>query len=317
PGPGEQMGSARRQESPTGSRRFQGGREAMPRSRPYRLALLSTVFTSSLAMVLAQEPGGDRPKEPGPWVKAQAGAEKGAGDPARMQWLLKAWEGQSAKLKALDVRINRIDLAPAWTEELRFEGRAVFKEPELAYLDFKKVKTAPDAKGKQAPVIDPKTGKPIAMPHETIVCNGKEVWQYLHDLRQVFVYPLAKEQRKRALDEGPLPFLFNMKAQEAERRYVMSLEGQTEKYYFVVVQPRLQEDRETFKTAWIFLDPKYLLPLRIVLFAPDGKSTKDFQLWGIQANKEFEDRIFQGGVPPRNPADRRAPWKVVRNPDAQ
>jgi hypothetical protein len=108
-----------------------------------------------------------------------------------------------------------------------------------------------------------------------------------------------------------------MKAQEAERRYLMSLEGQTEKYYFVVIQPRLQEDRESFKTAWIFLDPKFLLPLRIVLFAPDGKSTKDFQLWGIQANKEFEDRIFQGGVPPRNPADRRPPWKVVRNPDAQ
>jgi TIGR03009 family protein len=234
-----------------------------------------------------------------------------------MQWLLKAWEGQSAKLKTLDVRINRIDLAPAWNEEIRFEGRAVFKEPELAYLDFKKVKTAPDAKGKQAPVIDPKTGKPIAIPHETIVCNGKEVWQYLHDLRQVFVYPLAKEQRKRALDEGPLPFLFNMKAQEAERRYLMSLEGETPESYFVVIQPRLQEDKESFKTAWIFLHTKYLLPLRIVLFAPDGKSTKDFRLWGIQANKEYADRIFQGGVPPRNPADRRPPWKVVRNPDAQ
>src|SRR5262249_62083246 len=98
PGPGEQMGSARRQESPTGSRRFQGGREAMPRSRPYRLALLSTVFTSSLAMVLAQEPGGDRPKEPGPRVKAQAGADKGAGDPARVQWLHNGLGSESATM---------------------------------------------------------------------------------------------------------------------------------------------------------------------------------------------------------------------------
>src|SRR5437763_3073840 len=86
-------------ESPMGSRRFQGGREAMPRSRPYRLAVLSTVFTSTFAMVLAQEPGGDRPKGPGAGVNAQAGADRGARDPARMQWLLQAWEGQSAKLK--------------------------------------------------------------------------------------------------------------------------------------------------------------------------------------------------------------------------
>ncbi len=85
----------------------------------------------------------------------------------------------------------------------------------------------------------------------------------------------------------------------------------------MVIQPRLPEDKESFKAAWIFLDRKYLLPFRIVLFAPDGKSTKDFTLWGTQANKEFDDRYFQGGVPRRDPSDRRPPWKVVRNPDAQ
>jgi TIGR03009 family protein len=276
---------------------------------------LSAAFTSSFAFVLAQERGDDRAKGAG--VNAQPGAAGAAEQPGRMERLLKAWERQSEKLKSLDVQINRIDKTPAWDEEIRFQGRAVFKRPELAYLNFNKVKTATDAKGKPAPVIDPKTGKPVAIPYETIVCSGKEVWQYLHDVREIFVYPLAKEERKRALDEGPLPFLFNMKAVEAERRYLMSLEGQTKEYYFVVVQPRLQQDQESFKKAWIWLHPTYLLPLRIVLFAPDGKSTKDFRLGDIKANKPFEDRDFQGGVPPGQPGDRRPPWKVVRNPDAQ
>ncbi len=199
----------------------------MRRSRSSLLAVLGAVFTSSFALVLAQERGDDRAQGAGARVPAQAGAAGApGGKAARMQWLLKAWEGQSKKLKTLDVHINRIDLAPAWNEELRFEGRAVFKKPELAYLNFNKVKTTKDAKGKQVPVVNPKDGKPVSTPHETIVCTGREVWQYLHDLRQVFVYPLAKEERKRALDEGPLPFLFNMKAQEAERRYFLSLEGE-------------------------------------------------------------------------------------------
>src|SRR5262249_21932659 len=128
---------------------------------------------------------------------------------------------------------------------------------------------------------------------------------------------LAKEQRKRTLDEGPLPFLFNMKAEEAKQRYVMRLQGEDKNHYWVEVQPRLQEDRESFKTAWIRLDRQFLLPVRIVLFSPDGKSTKDFRLSEIQPNKDFSDRIFQGGVPTRQPGDPRPPWKVIRNPDAQ
>src|SRR5207248_655824 len=62
-------------------------------------------------------------------------------DPARMKRLLQLWAGQSSKLKSLDVTISRVDEAPAWGNADRFEGRALFLSPNLAWLDFKRVGT--------------------------------------------------------------------------------------------------------------------------------------------------------------------------------
>jgi TIGR03009 family protein len=264
------------------------------------------VLASGLAPALAQDQRNDRGMAARNGVGAQAGQAQP--DPARMNQLLKDWEKQSAKLKTLDVKLYRIDSTPAWNEEVHYEGRAVFKRPELAYLDFRKIKIARNAKGQLAPEVDPKNKQRVTAACETIICTGKEVWQYIYDVKQIFVYPLDKQQQKRALDEGPLPFLFNMRAEDAQRRYEMSLERETPKFIWVVVQPKLAQDRESFKKAWVFLDPQFLLPLRIVLFAPDGKSTKDFHLSGIQPNAAVDNRYFEG-VGLRG-------WKVIRDPQA-
>jgi TIGR03009 family protein len=262
------------------------------------------VLASSLAPAVAQDQRNDRAMAPRNGAVAQAA--QGQPNPARMDQLLKDWEKQSAKLKTLDVKLYRIDATPAWNEEIHYEGRAVFKRPELAYLDFRKIKVARDAKGKVAPVVDPKNKQRVTAACETIICTGGEVWQYIYDVKQIFVYPLDKQQQKRALDEGPLPFLFNMRADDAKRRYAMSLEREDPKFIWVSVQPKLAQDRESFKKAWVFLDPRFLLPLRIVLFAPDGKSTKDFVLSGIQPNAAVDNRYFEG-VALRG-------WKLIRDP---
>ncbi len=286
----------------------------MPRSRmiPY-LSLLALVAVGP-ASIMAQEAAPGRVARPAPRAgqAAQPAARQGQpNDPAKMKWLLKAWEKQSEKLKTLDVRIYRIDKDVKWKDEVHFEGRAVFKNPNLAYLDFKKIKLAPDAKGQLVPQKDPRTGKLVAAPTETIVCNDQAVWQYLYEGRQIFLFPLDKGQRQRALDEGPLPFLFNMKAQEAEKRYEMVLQGEDPKYYLVKVFPRLTDDKESFRVAFLYLEKKFLLPARIALVSPDGKSSRDFFLDNIQPNKEVKDDIFRGGVPARGG------WKVVQNPAAQ
>ena len=147
----------------------------------------------------------------------------------------------------------------------------------------------------------------MTTPFETIICTKDEVWQYRFDLKQIFVFPLDKNARKRALEEGPLPFLFNMKADEAKARYDMLLLEEDAKQILLKITPKLKEDLESFSTAWVLLDAKFLLPTRIVLLAPDKKSTKDFYLSNIRANQLVNAAFFRVGDPGK-------PWKIERNP---
>ncbi len=283
----------------------------MPRARRIFLSSLSVVVASSLATAFPQDGAGSRAPAARPGPNAPAGqAKKAVPNPALMQQLLKDWERQSAKLKTLDVWIYRIDRTPDWNEEIHYEGRAVFKSPQLAYLDFKKIKTVRNAQKKLVPMADPNDPKKrVTTPQETIICGANEVWQYLHPVKQIFIYPLAKEQRQRALDEGPLPFLFNMKAAEAKVRYDMTLIGENKKYYSVLVRPRRPEDQEAFRMAQIILDKEWVLPVQITLISPDRKSSKEFRVEHIIPNAAVNDDWFRGRTLKN--------WKVERNPNAQ
>ena len=217
---------------------------------------------------------------------------------ANMKQLLQEWEKKSSLLKTLDVAIKRRDKSAAWGNE-EYEGRAILKSPDLAWLDFQKVE------------IDEKTKEKKLTPEQRIICTGTEVWQYKSDTKQIFVFPLEKEDQKRALEEGPLPFLFNMKAAEAQARYWMALTNETKEYYVVTVVPRLKIDQEAFSKAYLKLNKEYF-PERIVLVSPDGKSTKDFTLTDVKRNQSWKgmDDNFKG-VPLGKP------WTVVRDPGGQ
>lgn len=229
---------------------------------------------------------------------AQAGSNPAAvriaptADPSRMARLLKLWEQQSAQLKTLDVTIERTDKNPAWGEDEHYVGRALLMSPDLAWLDFQKVAS--------------KDGQLILTPWERIISTGEEVWQYRCDTKQIFIYPLEKQPQKRALEEGPLPFLFNFREAEARQRYELSLMGEKEDHYWIGIRPKLVMDQDAFSMAFVKLDKRLLLPVRIYLMAPDGKSTKNFELTKIYPNKEVMRANFQGRA--LGP-----PWKVIDN----
>lgn len=209
----------------------------------------------------------------------------------KMERLLQLWEGQSSRLKTLDVKIKRTDKAPAWGAE-EYEGRAILKAPNLAYLHFDK--------------IVEENGKKSRVRAEQIRCTGEEVWQYKFDTEQIFVFPLDREQRKRALEEGPLPFLFNMKAAEAKARYTMRLVREDPASYMIAVVPKVEIDQESFSRAFVQLDRKFLLPTRILLIAPNGKDSKDFVLYDIKPQAAVDDANFRGQTVKN--------WKIERNP---
>jgi TIGR03009 family protein len=269
-------------------------------------ALIAALLAIAASRAAAQAP----PAQPDPRRNADANANAAPGaaqrqpppiDPRRIEDLLRQWEQNSANLRTLDVRMARVDHSDAWDENERYEGRAMFKSPNRAWLDFQKERDVKDPKPGQA--------KTELVPHERIICTGSEVWQFSCSTRQVFIYPLEKDVQLRALEEGPLPFLFNFKVADAKKRYEMALVAEDADTATIRIVPRLPIDQQNFKLAVVTLDRRvYLLPRRIFLVRPDGKSSQDFRLDLSRnvANCEVMDVNFAPQVVKG--------WKVVRNP---
>jgi TIGR03009 family protein len=226
----------------------------------------------------------NQPRRPAPGQIAPAAPAQGqmaaripANDP-EVDKLLAEWERRSSQLTTLTVAFNREDKMKGWEPE-SYRGNAFLQSPNLACLHFQKQK----GQGKAVTFID----------HERIVVNAQEVRQYDFMTKEIFVFPLDRNQRKRALQEGPLPFLFNMKAAEAKQRYLMTIREQNRTSYLIDVLPLIEQDRSVFSRAYLQLNKTSFLPDRLLLVATNGKDTQDYSFSGIQANQLINKVFFE------------------------
>jgi TIGR03009 family protein len=275
---------------------------------PRLLTLAAVVGTAGAPLASAQGQKKDSQVKPAQ-AEVRAGVAPAADrlaapvDPGRLARLLKLWEQESGQLKTLDVTIERTDKNPAWGADEKYVGRALLMSPNHAWLDFNKIVLDKDDK----PLLN-KDGRPVTQPYERIICTGDEVWQYRSDTKQIFIYPLEKQPQKRALEEGPLPFLFNFRESEARQRYEMALMSKPEEekdHYWIGIKPRLVMDKEAFSFAYVKLDKALLLPVRLYLVSPDGKSAKNFDLEKVKPNVRVMTDNFKGGTI--------KDWKVIDN----
>ncbi len=314
------------------------------RQIPLSLATMSTVAVLILGFaattpLAAQEPGQGiprtgvkaaavQPKRPA--APADKGVRKAAQEPANavpprekvdlvaakaMDDLLQKWEIKSAKIKTLSVKYKRKDVSRLFNTEKVYEGEARLTSDNRAYLDFWEI-----VQGQAKPVFD-----------ERIICDGKDVYQFKGATRQIFVFPLPADQRQKAIQQGPLPFLFNMRAAEAKKRYHMTLAGEDAESYTIKIIPLLPIDREEYSQALIKLsknpeDPsRDLLPQAIRLTSPEGKDTKTFTFSaeGMIPNKPIGDNWFDGAKMtaglsrlPKRADGTEQRWAVIHNPGA-
>jgi TIGR03009 family protein len=268
--------------------------------RSYRRLVALSLCAVALkpAIGLSQTAPAQRPSATAPAARAeqkQATPTKSPEELARlaqrMDVLMAAWEDRSAKVKELDAEFTRQDKSPAWQEEAEYKGRALLKSPDLAYLDFEKFESA----------------QKKHVHHERIICTGKEVFHYQTASRQIFIYPLSKEERSRALEEGPLPFLFNMKADKAKQRYKMNLLSENDLGAWIQILPLEKIDQESFSKVYVLLNKQKFLPDRLILWAPNGKDTQDYKFKTIKMNSNIDVTNFEGKIPATG-------WDVVRNP---
>jgi TIGR03009 family protein len=257
--------------------------------RPIALLLALTAGSGLVAAVCGQSIAPQRKAVP-PIPRSDPAAEQAKRQ--QLQALLGLWEKQSAPRKTLDATFTRVDTSPAWDETDEYQGRAYLQSPNLAHLDFQKIERAKDAL--------------VLVPHEQIIFAGTHVLQYAYATKQIFVFPIAREERNRVLQEGPLPFLFNMRASELTKRYSMTLIDQNQDAYFIRIDPTLNPDRADFGHAFLWLNKRSFLPDKLLIVDVNGKDTKEYKFTSIKENARIDPQVFQG--------KKFAGWKVVENP---
>ena len=223
-----------------------------------------------------------------------------------MNLLLAEWEKQSKKVTSLNVVFERVDRSVKWGDQV-YQGQAMLKSPDLACLEFKKA--IPDADGKPKTKTDSSGQKVIEVekePFQRIVCTGKEVLQYEFDEKAIYIYPLDKEARQKALQQGPLPFLFNMKAADAKKRYGMTLIDQDKEMYLIGIVPNEEIDKQSFNKAFVWLRKSDFLPSKLYLLPIGDKDKQEFRFTLIAPNTTIRDEYF-------HPATNIPNWKINRN----
>ena len=243
------------------------------------------------------------PLSPAELKAKQAADAKARGE---MDLLLDEWEKQSKKVTSLQVVFERIDRSLKWGDQV-YQGQAILKSPDLACLEFKKA--VDDGQGKPVYKTNDKGQKVLDVekePFQRIVCTGKEVLQFEFDEKAIYVYPLDKEARQKALQQGPLPFLFNMKAADARQRYGMTLLDQTKDEYTIAIIPREEIDKQSFNKAFVRLSKANFLPNYLVLLPVGEKEKQEFRFTMIAPNQVVPEGYF-------HPSIDLVGWKVNRN----
>ncbi len=208
--------------------------------------------------------------------------------------LLAAWEAKNVTIKTFSSSVRRY----------RYDSTYGPKDGKAMYVDEGVIKYARPDKGS----FQLKSDRP-----EHWVCNGKSVFQYEYKKRQLTEYKLPPGLRGKAIEDGPLPFIFTASAAKMKKRFwmraVLPPQGVKHQYWIEAV-PRHQRDAASFKQVMIILD-KDLLPVGIQKFATsyDGRTnlTRDsFEFFDIVINDPL-------GFIKGNPFAARTPfgWKKV------
>ncbi|ADG69356.1 hypothetical protein Plim_3543 [Planctopirus limnophila DSM 3776] len=204
--------------------------------------------------------------------------------PADLLKIMQDWEYNSARIQTLTGKHSRIVYNVVFETERRSTGQFFYEQPDQGRIDMKGVEPTRDAVSRRVGA----SGKPFrieADKQERWICTGQEVLQ-INDTEKTYeIYPLPPNMQGQNIINGPLPFLFGMKVDEARRRFSLTLLAANDKLAKIEVIPRLQMDANNYKRAEIMLDLKSFLPSAVKLIDPAGTLETVYVFSDLQPNQ--------------------------------
>jgi len=221
----------------------------------------------------ARNPQG-QPRQPVQRPAGQQPLQRPAAEPLRVppldpqiEGILQQWEVSSGKIRTLSGEFWKFTYDKVFGVEKHAHGEFEYEAPDKGtYSVVGKISRSKKPQARE----DGEPYKVEADITERWVCTGKEIYQ-INDREQTYErVSIPPEAQGENIMNGPLPFLFGMKAEEAARRYQFKLKHINDDIIWLEAIPLREVDRANFKVAQVILSRKNFLPTAVELTDPTG-----------------------------------------------
>ncbi len=190
--------------------------------------------------------------------------------------ILQMWENESSKIKTFNGRFERWEYDPVFgpgtdIPSIKSVGQLTYSKPDKGSFKIEEVRRYQPKDPQSAPLPDDWVLQKEEL-GEHWVCDGKAVYEYKHNKKQLVVQPLPPDMQGKDIVNGPLPFLFGAKAEELKHRYWIRSKQGNEASIWLEAYPRTQADAANYHHVEIMLDRKTMQPKAIQVHMPNNKS---------------------------------------------
>ncbi len=190
--------------------------------------------------------------------------------------ILQMWENESSKIQTFNSRFERWEYDPVFgpgndIPSIKSIGQLTYSKPDKGSFKIEEIRRY-QPKDPQTAAVEEDWVLQDQELGEHWVCNGKAIYEYKHDKKQLVVQPLPPQMQGKAIVNGPLPFLFGAEAEKLKRRYwIRSKQGGPADIWLEAF-PRTQVDAANYHHVEIMLDRKTMQPKAIQVHMPNNKS---------------------------------------------
>jgi TIGR03009 family protein len=244
---------------------------------------------------------------------------------AAVDQALNAWQTQSGKIITFSCPFDRLEYVRAFGPIIngqsaplnKNKGQLSYSKPDKGSFQIDKIytyKELPPAAGDQAGA--PRRGDWALQPNaigEHWVCDGKSVYEFRSDQKQVIERPLPPRAPGESIIDGPLPFLFGAESEKLKQRYWIRIDERNgdPNQIWLNAWPKFQEQAANFRQVDVILDRQLQLPAAMRVTLPNGdQHVYAFEIKKANINgalQRLQNALFER---PRTPLG----WKhVVEN----
>ena len=215
--------------------------------------------------------------------------------------ILQQWENQGAQVKTFDCKFERWEYDPVFgpgdTPMIKSKGQLTYSKPDKGSFKIDEISRYVQKDPSQP-------GEYVLQEHEVgehWVCDGKAVYEYKHDKKQLVVQALPTELRGTAIVDGPLPFLFGAEADKLKARYWIRTKQSDDATIWLEAYPRSQADAANYHHVEVMLDRKTMMPNAIQVHMPNGRSRAVYMFQDPKVNGTLNQLFGAMFSSPRTP----------------